>query len=574
MAVDTYKLGNLAKQISSTSKENGFPLWVGNLAVLLTLILCEAIWYAPIIRRVGFYLDDWATYANFHVAQQNWPALLKVAMEDSRITTRPIEALVYVGSWFAFHDNPVGHHLLNCGFEIAAAFFLYLVLNRLSGSRPLSFIASLLMLIYPNHDATHYWVTANTISLALAMYLFSLWQSVKAVQDQKPICFLYATLAFLASLLTYEAFLPFAGITGACLLYAYKNTNSWLQACLKSAIALVPFAAGIGAVYYYQRVFLRQLGIGFHHTLKFSMSHTAEVLQAGLAQTIGWEAVTTYCDRIQETIVDLNVFKVATLVLLVAVVFLTLRVVADKENDFSHPYAFIGLGLLIVIGSYTIFGVSPEYMPRLESIWNRINIGASVGASMIFAGFLGILAGISKGDRKASCVLLAALTAPLITFFIMADWGWSMPWITSWIFQKYTVGLVKDNKEKFKNVNSVVLANCPRYVMWSPLFDGVWDFAAMLHMYSGNPAIQATVTSDRLRISNYTIKDISCNYLCGEYPFKKLVVFIPNPKQWIEINSAAAFIDTIEKRALRFGMTEKDISRWRRELVISEMKRN
>ncbi len=539
---------------------------IGNWLVLLTLLLCETIWYSPIIRKVGFYLDDWSTYANLHISNQDWLTLLKVSLADPRIITRPIEAVVYVASWFAFHDNPLGHHLLNCAFEITAAFFLYLILNRLSGNRSLAFIASLLMLIYPNHDATHYWVTANTITLALALYLFSLWQAIKAAQDQKPICFLYSTLAFFTSLLTYEAFLPLIGITGICLLFLYKQKHNWTQACLQSITALVPGFLCIGAVYYYQREFLTSIRKGFHHSLAISIPHALEVVQTGFSQTISFEAISTYFLRIQETLFDLNVFKCATLILLLAIIALTLFIITDNKKDFSHPWTFLGLGLLIMLGSYTVFAVSPEYLPKLESIMNRINIGASVGASMIIAGMLGILANLPKANHKATYALLLTLTAPIIIFFILADWGWSIPWIRSWTFQKHIINIVKNNKEHFKDSDFVILANCPRYVMWSPLFDGVWDFQSMLRMYLDNPGIEGTVTSDRLQVRRRNIQDISCNYICCTIPYSRLTVFIPNPPQWINIDSPSHFIETIRQHSLKFGITNSTINNWQKEL--------
>lgn len=188
---------NVAKQMAQIFNRADHPLWLNHASVLIALIVCEAIWYLPIIRKVGFYLDDWSTYANLQAVQQNWLSLLKTSLADSRIITRPIEALVYVSSWLAFHDQVYWHHLLNCVFEIASAFCLYLILSRLSNNKPLSFIASMLMLVYPNHDATHYWVTANTINLALGLYLFSLWQSIKLFKIISPFVFYLPVLLFL-----------------------------------------------------------------------------------------------------------------------------------------------------------------------------------------------------------------------------------------------------------------------------------------------------------------------------------------------------------------------------------------
>jgi len=560
----------LTKEKVLVSKKICRPTWMAHFIVLIALILCQLIWFGPIIRKIGFYLDDWSTFADLYAGQQNWQSLLQISLRDPRIITRPIESIVYVGSWLAFHDQPFWHHLLNCFFEVMTAFVLYLVLCRLSGNRALAFIASLLMLVYPSHDATHYWVTTNTITLSLAMYLLSLWQAVKAVQDEKRTCFLYSNLAFLASLLTYEAFLPLISITGICLLFLYRKKYRWGDSWLKSVIALAPSLVGVLAIYYYQRVYLLEhLNKGFHHTLKFSLPHMFDVIQAGFSQTILPYAMSVFLLRAQESFCELNVFKCCTLALLAAIVALTLFLISDDQNNLFHPYAFIGLGLTIMICSYAVFAASPEYSPVIDSIMNRINIGASVGSAMILSGLVGLLTGKQMKSRKATSILLTAMVSPLIIFFILADWGWSIPWFRSWTFQKYIVSVVKNNKERFKNCDVVILANCKRYVMWSPLFDGSWDFQSMLRMYLGAPHINATVVSDRLTITKNIVKDVSCGYLCAEYPFKRLMIFIPNPKQWIKIDSASEFIEAIQLHDRRLGITEDTIERWKKELLLA-----
>ena len=543
--------------------------WLFNAVVLLALTICQSIWFGPIIGKVGFYLDDWSTFSTLANGQQNWPSLLQISLSDPRIITRPIEAIVYVGSWLAFHDQPWGHHFLNCSFEVLAAFFLYLVLCRLSGNRCFSFLASLLMLIYPNHDATHYWVTADTIALSLAMYLFSLWQAIKAVQDKKPICFLFSTLGFFASLLTYEAFLPFIVVTAICLIVLYRKENDWRQTWLKSILVLSPSVVAILSVYYYQRVFLHQMQKGLHHAIAFSGSHFFDVIQTGFSQTLLWPGFFAFVSRTKDALAGLTLDKYCLLILLTSIIALTFFFLYDDDNKQFRPRVFVGLGIVIMILSYAVYGTSPEYMPKLESIMNRINIGSAVGASILISGLLWLMLGQFKRSRSTTIACLTALASPLIIFFVLTDWGWSIPWTISWTFQKYVIQSVKKETGRFSDHDSIILAHTPRYVMWSPLFDGVWDFQAMLRMYLNAPNITGGVVCDRMTISKDDVKDISMGYLCGKYPYSHLFVFIPNPKQWIKIHSAEEFITTIQSNGLDFGLTQATINRWRKELLSS-----
>lgn len=546
--------------------------WFAHLTVFLSLIICEMLWFSPIISKVGFYLDDWAVFSELSNAQQTWNSLLQVCLRDPRIIVRPVETVYYVASWLAFHDQPWGHHFLHCCLEVLASFLIYLVLCRLSGNRAFSFTASVLVLVYPSHDATHYWVTSS-ITLSLVLYLFSLWQAIKAVQDQKPICFLFSTLAFFASLLTYEAFLPLIFVTAICLVSLYRQKYNWRESWLKLAAVLSPSSIAILATYYYQRVLLMQSGKGFHHSMSLSLPHAVEVIREGLCQNLYTSGFSIFIFRAQEAFADLSVRRICSLSALVAIIALTTFFVNENDSKPFRPYAYIGLGIAWMILSYVLFAASPEYNPQLESIMNRINLGASVGSSIFIAA---LITGLSshvwnkhREHQSAACALMTILAAPIITFFVLADWGWSIPWMTSWGFQKYVVQLVKKQAKTFSDGDSIILAHTPRYVMWSPLFDGVWDFESMLRLYV-KPGIKGGVVSDRMSLSKDAVKDISMGYLCGSYPFTHLFVLVPSPERWIKTRSAPEFIAAIKQYGMGFGLAESTINRWRKEIACSQ----
>jgi len=424
------------------------------------------------------------------------------------------------------------------------------------------------MLVYPSHDATHYWVIANCITLSLALYLLSLWQAIKAVQDQKPICFLFSFTAFLASLFTYESFLPLVAVTAICLVVVYKKQNSdWRKVGIKTILALLPYSLAVFSAYYYQRILLPQMNKGTHHSIAFSIPHILEVFREGFSQTFFPSGFSSFIARTHDSIADLNVGKIFTLAALIAVIGLTIFATSKNSNNSPRPYVFIGLGILFIFSAYTIYCTSPEYVPKLESIYNRLNTGGAVGASIFISGLLALMLGRFNGDRLAKTALLTTLTAPIILFFVMTNWGWSIPWTQSWTFQKYIIGLVKEQKGRFVNTDSIILAHTPRYVMWSPLFDGVWDFQAMLQIYLNAHRIQGNVISDRIILSKESVKDVSGGYLCGTYPYSNLFVFVPNPKQWIRTPAAESFIDTVQSQGLDFGLTKEIINNWQKQLL-------
>src|SRR4030095_59745 len=159
------------------------------------------------------------------------------------------------------------------------------------------------------------------------------------------------------------------------------------------------------------------------------------------------------------------------------------------------------------------------------------------------------------------------MAAPFLCFLVLANWGLAKPWMDCWTVEKHITALVSARRGQFGAGTAILLAHCPRYVNWSPLFDGVWDFEAMLHMNLNDRNIQGGVVSDRMVLSRSNIKDISAGFTCGTYPFRQLFVFVPNPEQWIPIGYAQQFIQTINAKGMGFGLSRSTIERWHRELA-------
>ena len=129
-----------------------------DLVVLLLLFACQAFCFLPVCFLVGFYLDDWLTFWNLHFTAHNLIDLLNAAFADGRMVTRPVQCVYYAITYLLFADRPLGYHLLNFFLEYAGVACLYLGLKRLSLSRFVAALTALVFILYPSHDATHYWI--------------------------------------------------------------------------------------------------------------------------------------------------------------------------------------------------------------------------------------------------------------------------------------------------------------------------------------------------------------------------------------------------------------------------------
>lgn len=181
---------------------------------------------------------------------------------------------------------------------------------------------------------------------------------------------------------------------------------------------------------------------------------------------------------------------------------------------------------------------------------------------------------IGRTVPKFKPSLWSLVMAPVVGSFILANWGLSKPWILSWATQKQIQQSILGNAQNLRPGDSIVLANCPRYVMWAPLFDGVWDFQNMLQFKLNRKDISGSVVSERLKVSRAYIEDVASGYSCGAYEFGHLLVFIPAPPKLIRVESAEDFVELVEKEGMTFGLDPEMPTIWRTQLASSQQNIN
>jgi hypothetical protein len=152
-----------------------------------------------------------------------------------------------------------------------------------------------------------------------------------------------------------------------------------------------------------------------------------------------------------------------------------------------------------------------------------------------------------------------------VLLFTLADWGLSKPWIVSWTTQQQVRDSLFKIKGKIDPKASLLLISCPTYVMWSPVFDGVWDFQNLARITLDEPNFNANVVSGRLSLTPTAIKDVSYGYECGSYNFDKLFLMVAPHDELLPAHSPTAFIDAVEKRGMTFGLDKKTLSKWREQ---------
>ncbi|MBI4533438.1 MAG: glycosyltransferase family 39 protein [Candidatus Melainabacteria bacterium] len=549
------------------------------LVALLCLLIIELICYGPIVRHIGFYLDDWKMCSFLQLGPQSLVELTKYCFwGDARVIIRPVEAPYFASLFLLFGANPFPYHLVNGALEVVNAWLLYLSLARLIGNRSLSLMAALILLLYPAHDATHYWMVASSVTVSLFFYLSSLWLTLTAVQTGKLKWHIFSALAFAASVYNYESFLPLCVLNAAAAFLLWFKIKTSFRALLNTMCLALPFLVVIASFWLYQRSFLPSIGKGWVHSLDLDPQHLIQTVFQGVRVTFSPYAFSFFIAQAQEAIAEkLALTRLILLVALTLVTVLALWWVADKHQtdkaSKASAYTLLPLGFLSLFVSFTIFGFAGrEYLPTLLSGVNRVNTGGCLGVALILPGIIALVFALTSKVYEKLPVhqyqlgVTLIVGAMLVNWFVLSNWGLSIPWKVSWKMQQRIVNLIASKTNDFLSGDTIILANCPRYVLWSPVFDGVWDFQAMVQLTLDNDKIQGDVVSERMTLSGEMLRDVSSGFTCGIYPFKRMFMLIPCPETWISIRSADHFINSVEQYGLGFGLKQETIARWKEEL--------
>lgn len=567
----------MATSTGKWDKLLAIPVKYHAVTAFLCLALIELICFGKIMRQVGFYLDDWTTLCTLKFGPQAFgPMLNHYLIVDPKVIIRPVEVLHFAGLYKLFGLNPFGYHIFNGILEIACAWLFYLCLTQASNNRSFSFLASVLLLLLPLHDSTHYWVLCSSVTLSLFFYLASFWFTIMAAVSQNKNLFLcLAALSFAISIFNYESFVPLCLLNIAYLAFV-QQTNDGKQVIgfrLGNFLAsTISFALTIGSLWIYQKdICPRLVAINWRHIVTFDPVNIANTLMAGIGTTLPSQTIPFFGRLIAShfqshlSIVDIvNLISIATITCFTFASFYR----QDKHDQRQYfSLALIGCGIIVL--SFTIFALNPTYIPNLNTILNRINTGACLGLSLIVASMVALLIELSQ-RAKIKQALACGLLVLLVSFLTLSNWAMAQPWILSWQTQKHVWNLIASQKDKLTPESSLILANCPRYTMWSPVFDGVWDFQSMVRLATNNKDAKGGVVSERIRIYQDHLADISAGYTCGTYPYKDMYLVFGHEQLLMPIHDAGQFVETIRTRGMTFDLSQKSIDAWKQQIASYE----
>lgn len=543
-------------------KGNKLAGWLTRHHILCALFfscVLEACVFGLHARQVGIYLDEWTTFYELHFCRQSWFGFLQCFFLDPRIIIRPAFVPCLATIYYFCHDKPLFYHLFIQACEIGTAMFLYLSLVQILKDKATSFISSALFVIYPSHDMTHYTIGAMSTTTAVTLFTASLWIFARAMELKKLAMngleenrnktdnglILLSGFLFLLSLLNYEICLPlFVVFTAVAATLLWKKQKP-AKVLLLSALYTVPSLVAIALTVWFRKLLMPSLKLGQGYRMSFDALHFVNVIYSGIKVSILPYAFSFFASLAKEF---LNSGVDATHLICLAIAIVSTPLAAwiftkagDQSPGRRASIAAIALGALILVCAYVIFGLTPDYMPMLDKDVNRVNTASSIGAAMIIAGLITYLGRFAGTTHKQSAIL-TGLLLPVVFLFTLADWQFAVPWIESWKAQQQVMTLIKRRAGEIRSGDTIILAGLPRYDMWAPVFDGIWDFQSALRISLNRRDVNGGVLSDRMVITPAGLEDRFQNLLCARYSFKQLIMLVPSRQTWVHIQSPQQFL--------------------------------
>lgn len=543
-------------------------------------VLLEILVFGPFVSKIGFYLDDWLMLSTFSGGPQDvLGAFSNYFFNDPKVIIRPVEVLHFGLLYFLFGTRPLGYHLVNCGLEICVSVLLYCALKRFTGSRFLAFAATCAFILYPVRDCTHYWILCSSVALSLALYFVSLILALNALQEKKKMLYLLGAMPFALSIFNYEVFMPFACVTAVCVFLKSLRGNPIRKSFIEAIYSFLPlFFSGL-ALFVYQRFIVPQLGIGYLHRVAIDPLQILHVIGAGSFVSSPLSVLPFAQSQISILLMNpISPFEFVFLCLIAVSTFLTYFYLlkSDSESVIDRRRAcfeLLAVGAVAIVASLSIFGLNKEYEPTLFTLVNRIFTGASFGWASIFSAALLLTLlpfGVKSGWHPSTIKVFSSALAVFAVYLTIVNWQLAQSWVISHNAQKDVVYQVRKLREKIKYPDVLILCDFPRYVMWSPIFDGIWDFQSMVRVILKEPKLQAGVLSDRLCMEKHQIKDVSVGYTCAAYPVKQIKMFIPCKDRLVSVSSAREFVSIAERNSAQSMLSPGTIEKWSKQIEASE----
>ncbi len=357
---------------------------------LLTLAALAVLTYAPFFWERGFYWDEapW-TWIYFGLG----PA----ALTKTFSTSRPFWGMIYQATLPLIGARPWAWQLLMVFFRWLSAVLVWKILQRLWPKSQLPRWTAALFLVYPGLGQNFIALMYTHFYIVLDAFLLSLWLSLLAVEQKKPWLQLPALLLAAVNVLTMEYFYFLEFLRLALFWLVVEKPKS-----RRALLTFLPYFAVFTAVTLWRAFFFTNQNASYSY-------QTLENLKANFLLGT-WTLLTVFARAFWESalhawLLPFEPVSLASLGPLTALgafslalaVTVGLGVKLADEAKIHPPAAFqpaaFLLGLLAwVLGGGAFWLIGERTLPQLHFSADRFTLPLMLGASLMLAAALGLLA--------------------------------------------------------------------------------------------------------------------------------------------------------------------------------------
>jgi hypothetical protein len=497
------------------------------------LAAVQAITVGVFVAGLGFSSDDWWFLARMHAASSDGLLDLYRAAQSPFHAMRPvfIGLLALLFKLFALH--PLGYHVVNAGLLWAAALGLYAVARRFL-PRTDALALALVFLVLPEYGTVRYWMTAVPLTLSLALFTFSVYADLRAVEatDEGRTRIRagwkgLALAALVASLLAYELFLPLV-LANVLLAEVLLRRRAPAMRPGRAARGLSHgcTAAAVVAIAAFKWATTERLG---------ALDLPSLLHRYGELVTVSARiAVFDYGLGLPKRVARLAVpgstglpalCAVATGVLVAGLLLRSGRERLSAAADRLAAPRLIGAGVLVFVLGYAIFLTNANALATATGIGNRIAMASSIGVAMVLVGSIRLAtAWVGPPDRRA--LAFASLVGVVCACCVFVVQGLARYWTEAPRAQERIVEAIHQRWPTLPPGTTLILdGSCP-YLGPAIVFESSWDLSHRLQILYGDFSLRADVTSAHLSLEEGGLRTELYGSIVARYPWSAaLIVF-------------------------------------------------
>lgn len=447
--------------------------------------------FGPFLFGKGFYMDDWHFFELYELAKDSsLGALISAFNSGDILYLRPGDILYFplLFWWAGFTAWKYQAAILL--FEVAGGVLFYRAFLKATGDGALAFATAAVFVVFPNHGATHHWMSAPN-AFVLAMTAGAVLLHLDWVERRSPLSLLLSMLVFAAGTLTYESILPL------CLLmpmagYALRLGRGEARAAAFRAAALesAPFLASVAAAVAWQQVIVPRLfPQGQTRNLQlFELSFLLKVL--GRSVECGSTAILALGMRAAQSVIARGAWLWLAAVAAAGWGSWSLwRRLPERLGGRPgvRPWEWTLGSAVVFLGCYAPYGItSQRYVPHVFDEQNRLNASGALPAAMLWA------AGILALPRRFQAGAFAAFMA----VSALVNWNVGWEWKESWRIQKSTLDRVAASSKELPQNAVLLFPELQTKVGGVTVFNASWSLTAAVRITTGRKDLEARLPGD------------------------------------------------------------------------------